>query len=239
MIEIKNLKKKFFCNGSNKSLFSGFDLVIRKSEKIGLFAPNGSGKSTLLNILAGVDKDFAGTVSIEGKRISYMHQDTNATLAPWFTCEKNILLVRKYHHLGIEKGKALLKRFVNEIEINFSLDQYPFMLSGGQRQIVALLRALIFEPDVLLLDEPFSALDIEKRAAFIEFLTKHFTNNLTVIMCSHRGDEVKSLLDRAVILEHQSETRITMDICRSKFHSKQEFEQIISKIRFKKNGHEI
>lgn len=235
MIEIKNLDKKYLCNGNNKSLFSGFTLLVKKGEKIGLFAPNGAGKTTLMNILAGVDKDFVGTVSIGGKRTSYMHQDPNATLAPWFTCEKNILLVRGYHHLNIGKGKRFLRELIKELKINFSLDQYPFTLSGGQRQIVALLRALIFEPDVLLLDEPFSSLDVEKRMAVIEFLTKHLTNNLTVVICSHRGDEVKSLLNRAVILEHRSETKITKDICLSNFQSKQEFEQIISKIRFKKN----
>jgi NitT/TauT family transport system ATP-binding protein len=238
MIEIKDLKKTYCCNGCTKPLFAGFNLTIKRGEKVGLFAQNGTGKTTLINILSGMDKEFIGRVFIKGERISYVHQDPYATLAPWFTCERNILLVREYHHMDIEKGRSFLKKLIEELDINFSLTQYPFMLSGGQRQLVTLLRALILEPDILLMDEPFSALDIKKRNAVIKFLTKYLTdNNLTAIICSHRGDEVKSLLDRAVILECRSTTEISKDIYLSSTNSRQEFERIISEIRF--NGERL
>lgn len=237
MIEVKELKKTHCYNGYSKPLFAGFNLTINKGEKVGLFAPNGTGKTTLMNIMAGVDKEFAGSVVTKGERVSYVHQDSNATLAPWFTCERNILLVREYHHMNIEKGKSILKKLVEELDINFPLTEYPFTLSSGQRQIVTLLRALILEPDVILLDEPFSAIDIEKRTAVIEFLTKYFTDgNLTAIICSHRGDEVKSLIDRAIILECRSTTEICRDIYFSSIRSREEFKRIISEIRFNGEG---
>lgn len=238
MIKIKDLKKSLRCNGCDRTLFQGFNLEIGKGEKVGLFSPNGTGKTSLMNILAGIDKDFTGTVDVKGKRIGYVYQDPSATLAPWFTCEENILLVRKYHHLDVEKGRALLKQLVKVLDLNFSLDAYPFMLSGGQRQIVTLLRGLILEPDVLLMDEPFSALDIEKRTTVVEFLKTHFTENLTVIMSSHRGDEVRTLLGRAVVLEYQSAMRIRADICLSTECSMQNFEHAVSEIGFRRYAYE-
>lgn len=239
MIKIKDLKKALQCNGSRRTLFHGFNLEIGKGEKVGLFSPNGTGKTTLMNILAGIDKDFTGTVSNKGKRIGYVYQDPQATLAPWFTCEENILLVRKYHHLDVEKGRALLKQLVKALDLNFLLDAYPFMLSGGQRQIVTLLRGLILEPDVLLMDEPFSALDREKRATVVEFLKARFTENLTVIMSSHREDEVKTLLGRAVVLEYQSATRIKADICLSTACSLQNFEHAVSESEFRRYAYDV
>jgi ABC-type nitrate/sulfonate/bicarbonate transport system ATPase subunit len=239
MIEIKDLKKSLRCNGSEKTLFHDFNLEIVKGEKVGLFSPNGTGKTTLMNILAGIDKEYAGTVSNTGKRIGYVYQDPQATLAPWFTCEENILLVRKYHRLDVEKGRALLKQLVKPLNLNFSLSAYPFMLSGGQRQIVTLLRGLIIEPDVLLMDEPFSALDIGKRAAVVEFLKTRFTENVTVIMSSHRGEEVKTLLGRAVVLEYQSATRIRADICMSTPCSLQNFEQAVSELGCRRYAYDV
>lgn len=239
MIEIKDLKKTLRCNSCNRTLFHGFNLEIRKGEKVGLFSPNGTGKTTLMNILAGIDKDFSGTVSNKGKRIGYLYQDPQATLAPWFTCEENILLMRKYHHLDAEKGRVSLRRLVKALDLNFSLDAYPFMLSGGQRQIVNLLRGLILEPDVLLMDEPFSALDIEKRAAVVEFLKISFTENMTVIMSSHRGDEVRTLLGRAVVLEYQSATRIKEDICLSTACSIRNFERAVSDIGLRRYAYDV
>jgi len=239
MIKIKDLSKSIRCNCAKKTLFHGFNLEIGKGEKVGLFSANGTGKTTLMNILAGIDKDFTGTVSNKGERIGYLYQDPQATLAPWFTCEENILLVRKYHHLDAEKGRALLKQLSKALHLNFSLDDYPFTLSGGQRQIVTLLRGLILEPDVLLMDEPFSALDKEKRAIVVEFLKTRFTENMTVIMSSHREDEVTTLLGRAVVLEYQSATRIRADVCLSTASSLQNFEYAVSESGFKRYAYDV
>lgn len=238
MIEILNLEKKFRNNKEDRIIFSGFNFLVNKGEVVGLFGPNGSGKTTLLNILSGVDTSFRGHKKLSSKRIAYMHQDPSATLAPWFTCEKNILLAREFHNLDIESGKVLLKKLSDELRINFSLQQHPFSLSGGQRQIVTLIRSLIIEPDILLLDEPFSALDIEKREDLIGVLSKHFSQGMTVIICSHRGDEVKSIINRAITFD-KAPVKVEKDILQKDFQSREKFEVAISKITFKKNENEI
>jgi NitT/TauT family transport system ATP-binding protein len=236
MIEIKHLKKGFSSGNSRASLFSEFCLSITRGERVGLFAPNGTGKTTLLNVLSGVDEHYSGSISLGSKRVSYMHQDSIITLAPWFTSEKNIMLAREYHQLDTDKGDMLLEQLSRELELNFPLSRYPYTLSGGQRQIVALIRALICEPDILLMDEPFSALDVEKRTIVARFLERHFSDRLTLILTSHRGEEVASLINRAVVFEHKSATRVATDICLSEYSSRSEFELTVSGIRYNGNG---
>jgi NitT/TauT family transport system ATP-binding protein len=233
MIEIKDLEKSFQNNGEKNVIFSSFNFSANSGEVIGLFGPNGAGKTTLLNILSGVDINFRGQKINDGKRVAYMHQDSSATLAPWFSCEKNILLAREFYNLDIEKGKNLLKNLCDELRINFSLKQYPFSLSGGQRQIITLMRALIVEPDILFLDEPFSALDVEKREDVQRVLSQHFSKDMTAIICSHRGDEVKSILNRAVIFGNFP-VRIERDIIPKDFESQRDFEKEVSRISFQK-----
>lgn len=238
MIEIINLDKSFKSNQRKKTIFSGFNFSVDKGESVGLFGQNGSGKTTLLNILSGVDSNFGGQIKINSKRVAYVHQDPEATLAPWFTSEKNILLAREFHNLDMDKGKELLKKLSEEFRINFSLEQYPFSLSGGQRQIVTLMRALIIEPDVILLDEPFSALDVEKRNDVLRILIEHFGKGKTIIICSHRGDDIKKFVTRAVILGG-CPTDIENNISKKDFSSQKQFEDAVSKITFKKYGSEV
>ncbi len=233
MITIHELSKTFASNGDEKNIFSDFDFVIEKGQRVGLFGPNGSGKTTLLNILSDVDKKYSGKVEVERKRISYVHQDYNSTLLPWFTCEKNILLAREYHGLDKSGGLKILNQLIKELKINFSLKQYPFSLSGGQKQIVTLMRALVLEPEILLLDEPFASLDVERRFDVLEILKKYFTKDMTVVICSHRGDEINSILDRAVVLQQQP-VKITKDIL-AKATPRKDFENTVLKIRFQKN----
>ena len=233
MITIHKLNKTFTNNGNEKNIFSDFNFVVEKGQKVGLFGPNGSGKTTLLNILSAVDKKYSGKIEVRRKRISYVHQDYNSTLLPWFTCEKNILLAREYHGLDKSGGLKILKQLIKELKINFSLKQYPFTLSGGQKQIVTLMRALVLEPEILLLDEPFASLDVDRRSDVLKVLKKHFTKNMTVVICSHRGDEINSILDRAVVLQPQP-VKITKDIL-AKDMDRKDFENSVLKIRFQKN----
>lgn len=237
MITLKSLEKTYNNDIDKKVVFKGFDFSIEQGDRVGLFGPNGSGKTTLLNIISGIDKEFRGHFAKKGVKSSYMHQDYNSTLLPWFTCEKNILLVRKYQGLSLERGKDLLKILSKKLNIDFSLKKYPFMLSGGQKQIVTLMRALISEPDLLLMDEPFSALDVEKRYEVFNVLKECFKKNFTVIICSHRGEDIKSLIDRAVVLE-KSPTVITQDFSLKELGNKK-FEDLVSKIRFRRKESEI
>lgn len=234
MIETKNLGKEFQNNEAKKIIFSGFNLTINKNDVVGLFGQNGSGKTTLLNILSGVDSHFQGKVKLDSPRIAYVNQDPNATLLPWFSCEKNVLLARELNKLNVNDGKVLLKKLCEEFNINFSLQQYPFSLSGGQKQAVALLRALIVEPDVLFLDEPFSALDVARKEMTVKILSHHFSKGMTVVIACHRGDEIKTLITRAVALD-SSPAKVSRDVAIKDFQTRQQFEEAISGIKFNEN----
>lgn len=224
--------KQFFDCQRCKGLFSKFNLTILKGERIGLFAPNGCGKTTLFNIISGMDGDYQGVVNSDFKRLSYMNQDPKATLLPWYTCKKNILLMRNYHRMSISEGMKLLNDLTSSLNVNFSLSLYPFQLSGGQAQIVALMRALIIEPDFLLMDEPFSALDMEKRDTVREVLLTLSDTKITMLLCSHRGDEVDTILNRAVLLESISEAAIIRDMRLKDFETRKEFESYIATINY-------
>ena len=147
--------------------------------------------------------------------------------------------MRKYHRMNIGEGLKLLNVLVDALNVNFSLSLYPFQLSGGQAQIVALMRALIIEPDFLLMDEPFSALDMEKRDTVREVLQTLSNRGITMLLCSHRGDEVNTILNRAVLLESKSETAIIKDIRLKDFETRKEFESYIATINYSQFSKEI
>ena len=161
-----------------------------------------------------------------------MNQGLDKTLIPWYNCLKNIMLFREYHGLDRKKGLSQLNKLKNDLDIDFSLKKYPFMLSVGQKQIVILLRTLLLEPDILLLDEPFSALDLEKRRKVIQVLKK-YTEDKTTIIISHRGDEVAELIDEALILS-SNPSKITRHILIKDYANRELFEEEIIKINFNK-----
>jgi len=233
MIEIKNLKKEYLSKNDNKiHIFKNFFLEIGKNEIVGLFGVNGSGKSTLLNMISGIDNEYTGSIKILSEKISYVNQKPMDTLLPWYTCEENILLVLDYHKLDRIKGKILLKELTKKLNIDFSLSSYPFELSGGQQQVVSILRAFIIQPDILLLDEPFAALDIERRINIIN-LFKLYKDKMTIIITSHRGVEVSEILDRVVVLKNQPVE--IFDDFSIKDMEKSKFQEKVNQIRFKEN----
>jgi NitT/TauT family transport system ATP-binding protein len=231
MLKIENLKKEHLNDGKNTHrVFEGFSLEIKEGEKVGLFGSNGSGKSTLLDVISGLDLKYKGELLVGDSGVSYVHQDTKGTLAPWFSCEKNIFLPLAYKHINIQEKKDLYKKLKEELEINFSLNKYPFELSGGQRQLVSVLRSILMKPDVLLLDEPFSAIDVDKREIVMKVFKKYLPET-TVVICSHRGNEISDFIDRAIILEKQP-AEIVREFKREK---DDDFEAKVRLIRFAKN----
>lgn len=231
MIKIEGLSK-FYKNKKNekKKIFDNFTLKINKGENVGLFGTNGSGKSTLLSIISKMDREYNGDVIIDSKKISFVHQKPKDILLPWFSSKENILLACDYNNIKRKKGEDLLDSLSEKLKIDFSLHSYPYELSGGQQQIVLIMRALITSPDILLMDEPFAALDIDKRINVVNVL-KNLKKNITIIITSHRGDEISEILDRAMILKFQP-VRLSEDIFRNK---ESDFEEKIKNIRFKTN----
>ena len=156
------------------------------SSKISLQAPSGSGKSTFLKCILGIihKKKIEGKLLMKAKRFGHVPQDS--LLIPHLTIEDNLLLSPR-------ANKNLLKEVCDELEITHLLKRYPRMLSGGEKQRAAIARALLCDPETLILDEPFSALDKVTKARVIQFLNQWIDRyNLDLILVTH--DEASSAL---------------------------------------------
>ena len=204
MISITNLSKKF----SELNLFSGLNLSVIENEIIAIIGPSGCGKTTLLRMICGLEKDYNGKIEFDGKDISEISMQDKIgfifqkpILFPHLNVGKNILLGCK------EKGD---KKFYNEV-INRELEFIGLpgfakrkveSLSGGESQRVALARALLANPEVLLLDEPFSSLDISSRRT-LATETRQFikSRNKTAIHVTHDEEEAEIVADRVIYWE--------------------------------------
>lgn len=200
LIEIKNLNKSYHIKEGEINAINNFSLDIKKGEIISLVGPSGCGKSTILTILAELDKDYIGNI-IKNKdlRISYMLQSD--ALLPWLTIYENSILGLKIQNKltrdNIEYVNYLLKLY----KLNDFKDNFPKSLSGGMKQRVALIRTLATKPDLLLLDEPFSALDQQSRLLISDDVYKIIKKEKkTVILVTHNIEEAILFSDKVVIL---------------------------------------
>ncbi|MBP5275333.1 MAG: ABC transporter ATP-binding protein [Lachnospiraceae bacterium] len=202
-IEIKNVNKVFEHNKSEKTeVLKDINLDIKEGEFICLLGHSGCGKSTLLRIIAGLDKDYTGEALIDGRKIEGPSLDKGLVfqdhrLFPWFTVEENV-------GYGIPNGEDKKKRIKDMIEL-VGLEgfekKYPRHLSGGMSQRVAIARALANKPSLLLLDEPFGALDALTRITMQnEILRIWQSQKNTMVMVTHDIDEAIALSSRIVIL---------------------------------------
>lgn len=201
LLEIKNLNKIYHTLNGEIEAIQNINLDIYEKEFICIVGSSGCGKSTLLNILANLDTLSKGTIIFnkENIKIGYMLQED--ALFPWLTIKENALL-------GLTITKNLTKdniKYVIDLLKTYGLEdfinKYPEQLSGGMKQRVALIRTLATKPDILFLDEPFSALDYQSRLAVSDDVAKIIKNeNKTVVMITHDIAEAISLSDRIVVL---------------------------------------
>ncbi len=185
MIEIKNLCKKY----SDLIVFEDFSLSIEKGKITCILGESGSGKTTLLNVLANLT-DFDGEV--DRIDVSYVFQKHN--LFPNMTVEKNLL--------AVNKNKEEVEKILLDFEMLDKKTAYSKHLSGGQSQRVSLMRGLLFDAPLLLLDEPFSSLDLKLKFNLMELLKDyHQKKNNTVLMVTHDIKEAVTLAERIVVLK--------------------------------------
>ena len=180
MLKIKNITKKY---GANKVL-DGFSMECPNNGIIALMGTSGIGKTTLLNIVAGIEKADLGEIETNFEKISYKFQEPR--LLDWLTARENIEAVLPH----AQKSDA--DKWLDAVELTNCADKYPSELSGGMQQRVALARALAYQGDLLLLDEPFSAVDIETKAILINAV-KEYAQNHAVILVTHDISEAESL----------------------------------------------
>lgn len=210
-IEIQNVCKTYKdASGGSSAVLDGIDLDIRQGEFLSVFGPNGCGKSTLFNIMADLIEPDEGAITIDGKkstesRIGYVFQNYSESLYPWLKNVDNIAFSLDNRVGKRQRNRDHVREFVMKMGLDeLPLDKYPYECSAGQQQLVALARELIYEPDVLLMDEPFVSLDYDRRLSQQEYLLNSWTKtNTTILFISHEIDEAIYLADRLVMLSQK------------------------------------
>ncbi|GIO14912.1 aliphatic sulfonates import ATP-binding protein SsuB [Cohnella xylanilytica] len=204
LLEIANLTKQFVSAKGTVTALRHVHLSVHEGEFVTLIGPSGCGKSTLLRIVAGLDTQYSGTVKLEGVAIAkpgidkgFIFQEHR--LFPWLTVEKNIASDLS---LGSKDVRRKVDELIELVRLQGFEKAYPRELSGGMAQRVSIARALLRNPKILLLDEPFGALDAFTRAHMQEVLLDVWRNNkTTMIFVTHDIDEAVFLGNRVVILK--------------------------------------
>ncbi|MGR3741449.1 ABC transporter ATP-binding protein [Companilactobacillus sp. DQM5] len=206
MLEIKNLNISY----ENTHIIKDFKLSLPKGEIISIIGPSGIGKSTILKTLAGLKEPDSGTfeinnVSISKQKIGWIPQDYG--LLPFKTVKKNILLSMK-----ITNSFNDISQLISELSINNLMDKYPNQISGGQAQRVAIARAFCIDPDILLMDEPFSALDPLTRISVHNLFNEVWEKKKqTVILVTHDISEAINLSHKIVVLSKEGSIETIID----------------------------
>ena len=200
ILVLKNLKKCFHFDEGMTIALNGIDLDIYKNEFVSIVGPSGCGKSTILSILAGLINKTDGDIIIDDNTsIGYMLQTDS--LFPWRTILDNCLIGLEVNGLKNEENISYVISLLDKYGLGDFLDKYPDNLSGGMRQRVALIRTLALKPDILLLDEPMSALDYQSRLSISDDIYKIIKNEKkTAIMVTHDIAEAVSMSDRVIVL---------------------------------------
>lgn len=201
-ITIRGLRKRF----GAVPVYEGFDLDIVTGRVVSVFGPNGCGKSTLINMIAGLTPYDAGEILFDGKtiaetRIGYVFQNYREALFPWQRALDNIHYPLRIAGIGKAERNRRIERLVASFDLKFDLHRFPYEMSGGQQQTVSIMRALAVEPEVLFLDEPFSALDYEMTLVMRQQLQKVLAETRTTTMfVSHDLEEAVQLGDEVLML---------------------------------------
>ncbi len=214
----------------------GVDLSIADGEFVCVIGPSGCGKSTLLRLLAGLDMPDGGEISIGGQPVEGPGADRmivfqDYALFPWLTAEKNIsFALSRAKRVPRAEAKRTAAEYLQKVGMAQAADYYPCQLSGGMKQRVAIARALAMDTDILLLDEPFGALDAKIRASLQELLLVLWTNDggkkKTVVFVTHDINEALILADRIIYMQPgkiAGELRIDIPRPRRNVESSEEF----------------
>jgi len=188
-------------------VLDNLDLRVMAGEFVTIVGPSGCGKSTLLNILAGIDTLYTGKILIDGAPIEkspdidriIIFQE--GALFPWLTVYENIEFGLKIAKLSKEKRREIVMHYIDMVQLTNFAHAFVHQLSGGMKQRVAIARALVLNPKILLMDEPFAALDVQTRRMLYDQLVQiHEKTNKTILFVTHNINEAVALGDRAIVM---------------------------------------
>jgi nitrate/nitrite transport system ATP-binding protein len=209
LVQIEGVGQTFNTKSGKFTALRDIDLNVREGEVVSLIGHSGCGKSTLLNLIAGLTLPTSGVLLCEGREIPGPGPERavvfqNHSLLPWMTCFENVMLGVE-QVFGRQEGRPKLKSRVEAalamVHMEHALHKYPHEISGGMKQRVGIARAFAMEPKILLMDEPFGALDALTRAALQDELNGVLAKTgATVVMVTHDVDEAVLLSDRIVMM---------------------------------------
>ena len=205
-LKIDNVVKEYVGNKGKTIALNGVSLDIKENEFICVVGPSGCGKSTLLNIIAGLLEPTSGAVYLDGKKIEGTGVERGVVfqgyaLFPWRTVLKNVMFGLEMKRMPKDQAEEIAKKYIKAVGLEGFEHAYPKELSGGMRQRVAIARAYAADPEVLLLDEPFGALDAQTRVQLqSELLNTWEHEKKTCFFITHDVDEAIILAQRVIIM---------------------------------------
>lgn len=206
MIEVKNLEKSFEQKKQRIPVLDNISLDVRKNEFLVILGPGLCGKSVLINLLAGLDAPTKGTVLMNGTELKGVNEQAAVVfqrtgLMPWKTVIDNVAFGPKMKGVGKKERNELAQTFINMVGLEGFERAYPHQLSGGMKQRAGIARAYAKNPEILLMDEPFGALDAQTRIAMREELLRIWQENKrTVVFVTNNLEEAIYLGDRIILL---------------------------------------
>lgn len=201
ILNINNLSKSFFTLDGEIVVLKDLNLCLNEGEKIAIVGPSGCGKSTILNLISGLIKPSKGEIELNGD-VGYMFQKDN--LLEWRNIYKNITIGLEIKGKITHEQKSKIDDLLKKYGLYEFRNSYPSELSGGMRQRVALIRTLVLNPSILLLDEPFSALDAQTKISVNEDVYNIVTKeNKSVILVTHDISEAIAFCDKVIVLTNR------------------------------------
>lgn len=210
LLEIEHLQKAYGVGPTATLAIADVHLSVNEREFICVVGPSGCGKTTLLKCISGLLTPSGGEVRVNGKvvvgpppKMAVVFQDYGRSLFPWMTVRKNIEFPLKHKHLSKKERDTLVMESAASVGLTDAIDRYPWQLSGGMQQRAAIARALAYQPDILLMDEPFASVDAQTRSDLEDLVLRvHQEYHVTVLFVTHDIEESVYLANRVVVLSN-------------------------------------
>ena len=204
VLKLKKVSKRYQAKNGEVEALSNISFDVKEGEFVSIIGPSGCGKSTLLSIIAGLEPKTEGDIQIDGNTGYMLQKDS---LLEWRSIYDNVLFGLEIGHKKTKENEAYVLELLKKYGLYEFKDKYPTQLSGGMRQRAALIRTLAIKPNILLLDEAFSALDYQTRIMVTNDIFQILKNeNITAVIVTHDISEAISMSDRVIVLSKRPAT---------------------------------